>query len=51
MLAGANWELKAIALSGEADGAALEKLSGSVLGHGYSTEEDTLAVKFKVNIS
>ena len=51
MLAGTNWELKAIALSGEADRAALKKLSGSVLGHGYSTEEDTLAVKFKVNIS
>ena len=51
MLAGASWRLKAVALSGEKDGAALEKLSGSVLEHRYSTEEDTLAVKFKVNIS
>ena len=29
----------------------LEKLSGSVLGHGYSTEKDTLTVRFKVNIT
>ena len=46
-----NWILKAIALSGEKDGAALQKLSSSVLGHGYSTERDILTVKFRVNIS
>ena len=33
----ANLKLKATAISGEEDGKALEKLSGSVLGHGYST--------------
>ena len=47
----ANLKLKAIAVSGEEDGKALEKLSGSVLGHGYSTERDTLTVRFKVNIT
>ena len=46
-----NWQLKAIAVSGEPDGPALEKLSGSVLGHGYSTGRDVLSVKFRVNIS
>ena len=46
-----NWILKAIALSGEQDGAALQKLSSSVLGHGYSTGRDILTVKFRVNIS
>ena len=51
MFGKANWVLKAIALSGEKDGAALEKLSGSVLGHGYSTERDILTVRFRVNIS
>ena len=48
---GANLKLKAVAVSGEADGGALQKLSGSVLGHGYSTARDTLSVKFRVNIS
>ena len=47
----ANLKLKAIAVSGEEDGKALEKLSGSVLGHGNSTERDTLAVRFKVNVT
>ena len=46
-----GWQLKAIAVSGEPDGPALEKLSGSVLGHGYSTGRDVLSVKFRVNIS
>ena len=46
-----NWQLKAIAVSGEPDGPALEKLSGSVLGHGHSTGRDVLSVKFRVNIS
>ena len=47
----ARLKLKAIAVSGEADGGALQKLSGAVLGHGYSTARDTLSVKFRVNIS
>ena len=51
ILGQANLLLKAIAISGEPDGGALEKLSGSVLGHGYSTERDELTVKFRVNVS
>ena len=51
IFASANLELKAIAVSGEPDGRALEKLSSSVLGHGYSTGRDVLSVKFRVNIS
>ena len=43
--------LKAVAVSGEPDGAALEKLSGSVFGLKYSTEKDTLAVQFGVNVT
>ena len=51
MFSHVNWQLKAIAVSGEPDGAALGKLSGAVLGHGYSTGRDVLSVKFRVNIS
>ena len=47
----ANLMLKAIAVSGENDGQALEKLSGTVLGHGYSTAKDILSVIFRVNIT
>ena len=47
----ANLKLKAIAVSGEPDGGALKKLSGTVLGHGYSTAEDKLTVRFRVNVS
>ena len=47
----ANLTLKAIALSGERDGEALQKLSGSVFGLKYSTEVDTLSVVFSVNVS
>ena len=47
----ANWVLKAVAVSGEPDGQALAKLSGAVLGHDYSTEQDILSVKFRVNVS
>jgi hypothetical protein len=51
ILGGGNFELKAIAVSLEPDGEALRKLSGSVLGHPYSTERDTLAVRFYVNVT
>ena len=51
ILGQANLMLKAVAVSGEHDGGALQKLSGSVLGHGYSTERDELTVRFKVNVS
>ena len=51
ILINGHLELKAISVSGEPDGKALEKLSYAVLGHGYSTEHDTLTVKFKVNVS
>ena len=43
--------LKAIAVSGEPDAGALQKLGGTVLGHGYSTARDILSVKFRVNVS
>ena len=44
-------KLKAVVVSGEQDGLALEKLGASVLGLGFSTQEDLLYVKFKANIS
>ena len=47
----ANLVLKAVAVSGEPDGEALKKLSGSVFGLKYSTERDTLAIVFGVNVS
>ena len=43
--------MKAIALTGEKDGEALEKLGGAVFGFPYSTEADILEVRFRVNIS
>ena len=46
-----GFEIKAIALSGEKDGQALEKLGGAVFGFQYSNETDMLEVKFRVNIS
>ena len=46
-----NLVLKAIAVSGEEDGAALKKLSGTVFGLKYSTKMDTLAIPFRVNVS
>ena len=51
ILDGGKFKLKAIAVSLEPDGEALRKLSGSVLGHPYSTERDTLAVRFYVNVT
>ena len=51
IMGAANWILKAIAVSGEDDGKALAKLSGAVLGHGYSTDKDILTVRFRVNVS
>ena len=46
-----NLVLKAVAVSGEPDGEALKKLSGSIFGLKFSTEMDTLAIKFGVNVS
>lgn len=46
-----NLRFKAMAYSGEPDGEKLHKLGGSVLGHGFSTESDTLVIEFSVNIS
>ena len=46
-----NLVLKAIVISGEEDGAALKKLSGTVFGLKYSTKMDTLAIPFRVNVS
>ena len=46
-----GYEVKAMCKSGEADGKALEKLGGTVLGLGWSTAEDMLEVRFRVNVS
>ena len=43
--------LKAVAVSGDPDEGALEKLSGTVLCLVNSTSRDTLVVRFKVNVS
>ena len=43
--------LKAIGISGELDGQKLKKLGSSVLGLGFSTERDTLMVRFRANTS
>ena len=51
ILAAGGFQVKAIAVSGEPDGLALEKLGGTVLGLGFSTASDLLTVKFKVNVS
>ena len=51
ILKGGNFTLKAVALTGDPDDGALQKLSGTVLGLVYSTNKDTLAVKFRVNVS
>ena len=51
ILKGGGFSLKAIAVTGDPDNEALAKLSSSVLGHAYSTSKDTLAVKFRVNVS
>ena len=51
ILAAGGFQVKAIAVSYEPDGLALEKLGGSVLGLGFSTAEDLLKVVFKVNVS
>ena len=46
-----GYEVKAMGQSGEPDGKALEKLGGTVLGLGWSTAQDMLEVRFRVNIS
>ena len=46
-----GWTLKAMAMVGEKDGPALQKLGGAVLGLGFSTERDQLEVRFRVNVS
>ena len=51
ILAEGGFEVKAIALAGEKDGKALEKLGGAIFGFPYSTEADVLEVKFRVNLS
>ena len=51
ILAAGGFQVKAVAVSGEPDGLALEKLGGAVLGLKFSTSEDMLRVTFKVNIS
>jgi hypothetical protein len=44
-------KLKALVVSREKDGLALEKLGGLVLGLGFSTQKDLLSVKCRANIS
>ena len=46
-----GFEVKAMGLSGETDGAALEKLGGAVFGIAWSTAKDEMEVEFNVNIS
>ena len=50
ILEAGGFKLKAMAMSGEEDGESLEKLGKAVLGLGFSTEEDTLSIKFRINI-
>ena len=40
-----------MAMSGEENGLALEKVGGEVLGMGFSTAEDTLSLRFHLNTS
>ena len=51
ILKAGGWDLKAMAMSGEEDGLALETLGGAVLGLGYSSSRDLLTLKFRVNVS
>ena len=51
ILKSGGFEIKAMAMTGDPDGKALDKLGGAVLGHSFSTAEDLLSVKFKVNTS
>lgn len=51
IMMGANLVLKAIAVAGDPDDAAMKKLSGTVLGLKYSTERDMLTVRFRVNVT
>ena len=46
-----GYVLKAMGMSGEPDGLALEKLGGAVLGVGWSTGQDMMEERFKVNVS
>ena len=46
-----GYTLKAMGMSGEPDGEALEKLGGTVLGLRWSSAEDMLEEKFRVNVS
>jgi hypothetical protein len=46
-----GYVVKAMGMSGEPDGKALDKLGGAVLGHDFSTAKDMLVVKFKVNVT
>merc|ERR1719318_1405800 len=46
-----NLKLKAVAVTGEVDGEKLKKLGSSVLGLGFSTERDTMMVRFRANTS
>ena len=51
MLGAGGFEVKAMGMTGEPDGAALEKLGGAVFGIPWSTARDEMSVVFRVNIS
>ena len=51
IMASGGLQLKAMVVSGEEDGPALEKLGGAVLGLGFSTKKDLLFVRCKANFS
>lgn len=46
-----GYDVKAMAKSGEPNGLALDKLGATVFGMGFSTVDDMMEVKFKVNIT
>ena len=50
MLNVGGFEVKAMGLSGEPDGAALVKLGGAVFGIPWNTARDVMSVVFRVNV-
>ena len=46
-----GYDLKPMGMSGEPDGLALEKLGGAVLCVGWSSGQDMMKERFKVNVS
>ena len=51
ILSNASLNLKAVVISGEPDGEKLQLLGAAALGLAFSSEEDTLAVSLRANVS